>query len=359
MVWPWHHISIALLVMAIPICVVNLIFVILICNRGSLERLQNALFLSLGCSDFCAGFLAMPCILMCSLVGGNLGCRLCIASYLLNRFIMTLSFLNLMAVIYERYLKIVHPFWFRNRELTLLKGTRIMFGIWLTSILISASPLTFWPLDDPCSDGENLKKNLLYFDLTCFALFIVLLLIMIYTFVRMFLVVRSHLLNINTTVVQLRASMNNSLNESTAVVTNEHSCQSNSVTDDHPPQTDSGNRESGSSRTSTQSLHRQFVVKEAKIVLRFAAMVFMFIVAWGSYYFLSMLEIDKKDVPLIAQDIVLLIRFMVPLFDPFILTVNNKDFRFGIFDKIISRVRSSFKQPCTRNHHFGENISAV
>ncbi|XP_028395398.1 G-protein coupled receptor 161-like [Dendronephthya gigantea] len=359
--WPWHDVLISLLFLAIPICLFNLIFVILICNRGNLGRLQNVLFLSLGCSDFCAGFLAIPCILMCNLVNNvTLSCRLCIVSYLLNRFILTLSFLNLSAVIYERYLKIVHPFWFRNREYTLLKGSRVMIGIWLTSLVICLTPLTFWPLDKPCSSDKTFDINLQFFDIACFALFIILLLFMIYAFVRIFLVVRSHLLDINTTAVQLRASMNNILDESGSAASNENSRQSNSETNNNRSRTHPGKRESESSRLSAQSLHRQFLLKEVKIVLRFAAMVFMFVVTWGSYYFLSFYERNKEDVPIIAQEIVFVIRFMNPLFDPFILTVNNSDFRFGIFNKIISRVRSSFvRRQSTTNQHSSEDFSTV
>ena len=324
------EVSITLIVLALPICVVNLIFVILLYRRESLGNLQNALLFSLGCSDFCAGFFVIPFILLCTQITSQ--CMLCIASYLFNRFVMILSLLHLTAVVFERYLKIVHPFWFQKKQYTLLQSRRIVPVLWATSLLIAASPLTWWPLRTPCTGSETLTRNVENFDSACLALFCTLLLFMVYTFVRLFLVVRYHLRDINITAVQLRASTDTMLNHST-----ESSCNSLPPTSQKNYSkhdvcsSPSNNRSAGNGseflHASTQTLRRQLLKKEAKILVRFASMVFMFLLVWGAYFYLSFLEKEKGDVSKIAENIQLVVRFINPLLDPWILTVKNKYWR--------------------------------
>ena len=315
-------ISITLIVLAVPICVVNLIFVILVYRRDSLGKLQDTLLFSLGCSDFCAGFFLIPLLVLCSVSFQLQTCIPCITSYLFNRFIMILSLLHLTAVISERYLKIAHPFWFQSKEYTLLQSRHVVPTLWLTSLLIAVSPLAFWPLKTPCANGDKtLTGNLEIFDFVCLALFCFLLLFKIYTFVRLYLVVRGHLRDINATAVQLRSSRENIIAGSCKSL--EPIAEKNSVKQDLPR----SNRSTGSgpqiSHASSQYLRRQLVKKEAKIVVRFAAMAFMFILVWGAYFIMSFMQKNPEDVPVIVQQIHLVVRFLNPLLDPWILTVNN------------------------------------
>ena len=325
----WSEWLIILLVLAIPICVINLIFIILVCHRGSLGKLQNALLLSLGCSDFCAGFVAIPCTILCTLLTE---CKVCIASYFVNRFMMISSFIHLAAVIYERYLKIIHPFWFQSKEYTLLQSNRIVISIWTTSLLIALIPLSWWNLASPCESSDASDKKLQHFDYACLALFCLLLVANIYAFVRMFFVVRTHLLNINATAVQLRTSMdilshpseNTSyhLEPDSVVIKNLSHFQSNL-----PQNVCQARSESQVSHVSTNSLRKQLLLKEAKIVLRFAILVFFFIVVWGTYFYISVRVKEASDVDLITQKILGVIRFLNPLIDPWVLTINNKDLK--------------------------------
>lgn len=315
-------ISITLIVLAVPICVVNLIFVILVYRRDSLGKLQNSLLFSLGCSDFCAGFFLIPLLILCSAQLQT--CIPCIASYLFNRFIMILSLLHLTAVISERYLKIAHPFWFQSKEYTLLQSRYIVPALWLTSLLIAVSPLAFWPLKTPCAIGDKtLTENLEIFDFACLALFCFLLLFKVYTFVRLYLVVRGHLLNINATALQLRSSMENTYSIAGSCKSLEPISEKNSVKKDLPQSNRSTESGSQISHVSSQYLRRQLVKKEAKIVVRFAAMTFMFILVWGAYFIMSFMQRNAEDVPVIVARIHLVVRFLNPLLDPWILTVNN------------------------------------
>ena len=317
----WSEALITSAVLAVPICVVNLILVIQLYRRRSLNKLQNALLFSLGCSDFCAGFFAIPVAILCNIIKiFPLGCKLCIASYLLNRFMMISSLLHFTAIIFDRYLKIVHPFWFTNNEHTLLKGRYIVIPLWLTSLLISLVPLTWWSLETPCSSTQELARNLQNFDMTCLALFCLLLLCMIYAFVRIFLVVRVHLVDINTSAAQVGASMDVLKEEPDP---EEYNTQ---------PMQNSSQRESGLSYS--QNLRRQLLLKEAKVVIRFASMVLMFIIAWGAYFTISLLMQDNNDVPLVVQDVSAVIRFLNPLFDPWILQFNISKARVWFRDAL-------------------------
>lgn len=340
----WTEVLITLLVLGVLICVVNLVFIILLYHRGSLDKLQNALLLSLGCSHFCAGFFAIPCVLLCSLIDiYPAKCKLCIASYLFIRFIMISSLLHLMAVIYERYLKIVHPFWFQSNEYTLLRSSRIAFALWCISLFISTAPLTWWPLDTPCGN-ERLDRILEYFDYACLALFCLVLLLIIYAFVRMFLVVRTHLLDINTTAVQLRASMDNMLAHSTTDSNHLEpgSGESNLRHLHSPPRSVS----EVSHISSCQTLRKQLLRKEAKIVIRFAAMILMFILSWGTYFYLCRLEMNTDDIPILLAKIVSVVMFLNPLIDPWILTVNNKNLqpRHNFFGPCVDYISRGLSQ---------------
>lgn len=330
-----NEVSVTLIVLAVPICVVNLIFVILVCRRESLGKLQNALLVSLGCSYFCAGFFVIPFLLLCRQITSHpTSCKLCITSYLFNRFVMILSLLHLTALVFERYLKIVHPFWFQKKQYTLLQSRRILPALWTVSLLICASPLTWWPLRTPCTGSKTLARNLENFDSACLALFCTLFLLMVYTFVRLFFVVREHLRDINLTAVQLRASTDTMLNRSTVgscnslQPTSHKNCLKDNVCGS-PQNNRSAENGSEFSHPSTQALRRQLFKKEAKILVRFASMVFMFLLVWGAYFCMSFLEKDKGDVPKIAEKINIVIRFINPLLDPWILTVNNKYWKEG------------------------------
>ena len=318
----WDESLVTLVVLAVLICVVNFTFVILVYHRGSLGRLQNALLFSLGCSDFCAGGFAIPFIVVCTLSPVPDDCGFCITSYLFNRFVAMLSFLHLIAVIYERYLKIVHPFWFQSHEYTLLRSGRVVVGLWLASVLIACVPLTFWPLTTPCLPDETLERNLRYFDNACLALYILLIVLVVYAFVRIFLVVRMHLLDINTTAVQLSASLDNVLSQQESAGSHAMDDNLNCV----PKKANRFQSESELSYASTRSTRRSVLLKEARVVIRFAVMLLIFILGWGIYFTVSFLVVRGKEVSLLLLQVIGVVRFVSPLIDAWILTVNNKEF---------------------------------
>jgi hypothetical protein len=250
-----------------------------------------------------------------------------------------------MAIICERYVKIVHPFWFLREDHSLLRARYIVPVLWFASLLISAAPLTWWPLATPCEDDGTLTKNLRKFDFACLALFCLMFTVTVYALVRIFLVVRMHLVHINTTAAQVRASMKNQFTTcnntlETDVVDDEKSQQDFFVLRRNPSPARS---ETELSRKSVHSLGKQLLQKEAKIVIRFAVMLLVFIVVWGLYFCLSFIERKAGEIPLILAEISYVIRFMNPLIDPWVLSFKNKELR-PIYN--LSRACGDFSNFC-------------
>lgn len=343
----------SLVILAFLICVVNLAFVLLVYHRVAAKSLQRTLLLSLGCSDFCAGFLAIPSTVLCNLADSSLGCPVCMTSYLLTQFIAVSSALHLLAVVYERYLKIIYPFWFQSHEFSLLRSTRVIPSLWLTSLVISAIPLTWLLLGTPCYD-ERSDRLTRYYNNACLAFFLLLVLFMIYAFLRIFLVVRTHLQEIRATLVTAPCASVEALDtERHQVLTTEGGteklCERSSQV--HDTQMNMTARDAHSDNLFPKP-RRYWLMKEARVISRFGAMVMMFALVWGTYFFFSTQEQKGNEVSPLAQKIVISIRFLNPLLDPWILTVNNKDFQgtWGPFSLCYSRMVAFFRRQTSRRH---------
>lgn len=358
-----------LVILAALICLVDLTFIASVYLRSTVKKLQKALLLSLACSDFCTGFLTIPFILLCVYgIHGSNRCTICITSYLLHRFISVSSALHLLAVVYERYVKIIHPYWFHSNELTRLRGTKIVPALWFTSLIISATPLTWLLMDTPCpSERSNLLT--MYYDNVCLAFFILLVLLMIFAFVRIYLVVRIQLRVIRATAVQANgedcmvngaqatgerqsASEGDRIKTSTLDVTSEVASRpSPSPTRRHDLKCITGmdslsQNEFESSQNPRQKCQHYRLMKEARVITRFAIMVLLFVVVWGPYFYISTIVQKGGEVSLLLQDIWSAVRFLNPLVNPWIVTINNQEFRnvWTVFPACLGRL-TGFLRP--------------
>ena len=334
-------------VLAGPICLVNLAFMIMLFNKGSLNSLKNGLLFSLACSDFCVGSITIPFIVFSTVEAENVSCKFPIASYLLTRVFSVSAAIHLLAIVYERFLKIMYPFWFIMHERRLLRSVRIVLAIWFASVIISTIPLC-WLYSERCDvELEGPSENDHYteiYDYACMAFNLVLLVLMVIAFARIYFVVRVHLGVIRANAVppngsqagvmtpDLNVSANGEMEEgndtlnaasqstlpSSGVRSPERSITTSSRAQSDPRILGKLNRRS----------RRYWFIKEARVIVRFAAMVFMFAFVWITYCVLSIM--DRVGRPVANHHfrlVVSVMQFLTSLFNPLIMTINNQDFQ--------------------------------
>ena len=343
----FSSVDLSFVVLAGPICLVNLAFMIMLYNKGSLNSLKNGLLFSLACSDFCVGSITIPFIVFSTVEAENVSCKFPIASYLLTRLFSVSAAIHLLAIVYERFLKIMYPFWFIMHERRLLRSVRIVLAIWFASVIISTIPLC-WLYSERCDvELEGPSENDHYteiYDYACMAFNLVLLVLMVIAFARIYFVVRVHLGVIRANAVppngsqagvmtpDLNVSANGEMEEgndtlnaasqstlpSSGVRSPERSITTSSRAQSDPRILGKLNRRS----------RRYWFIKEARVIVRFAAMVFMFAFVWMTYSVLSIM--DKAGRPVANQqfrEVVSVMQFLTSLFNPLIMTFNNQDFQ--------------------------------
>ena len=336
-------------VLAGPICLVNLAFMILLYNKGSLNSLKNGLLFSLACSDFCVGSITIPFIVLSTVEAENVSCKFPIASYLLTRLFSVSAAIHLLAIVYERFLKIMYPFWFIMHERRLLRSVRIVLAIWFASVIISTIPLC-WLYSERCDvELEGPSENDHYteiYDYACMAFNLVLLVLMVIAFARIYFVVRVHLGVIRANAVPPNGSQAGVMTPDLNVSANGEMEEENdtlNAASSHSTLPSSGVRSPERSITRTSSpaqsdpgilgrlnkkSRRYWFIKEARVVVRFAAMVFMFAFVWITYCVLSIM--DRVGRPVANHHfrlVVSVMQFLTSLFNPLIMTINNQDFQ--------------------------------
>ena len=342
----FSSVDLSFVVLAGPICLVNLAFMIMLYNKGSLNSLKNGLLFSLACSDFCVGSITIPFIVF-STVEKNASCKFHIASYLLTRLFSVSAAIHLLAIVYERFLKIMYPFWFITHERRLLRSVRIVLAIWFASVIISTIPLC-WLYSERCDvELEGPSENDHYteiYDYACMAFILVLLVLMVIAFARIYFVVRVHLGVIRANAVPPNGSqagvMTPDLNVSANGEMEEGNDTLNAASQSTLPS--SGVRSPERSITTSsraqsdprilgrlnQRSRRYWFIKEARVIVRFAAMAFIFAFVWMTYSVLSIM--DKAGRPVANQqfrEVVSVMQFLTSLFNPLIMTINNQDFQ--------------------------------
>ena len=320
-------------VLAGPICLVNLAFMIMLFNKGSLNSLKNGLLFSLACSDFCVGSITIPFIVLSTVEAENVSCKFPIASYLLTRLFSVSAAIHLLAIVYERFLKIMYPFWFIMHERRLLRSVRIVLAIWFASVIISTIPLC-WLYSERCDvELEGPSENDHYteiYDYACMAFNLVLLVLMVIAFARIYFVVRVHLGVIRAIAVNVSANGEMEEEHDTLNAASQSSLPSSGVRSPERSITTSSRAQSDPrilGKLNRRS-RRYWFIKEARVIVRFAAMVFMFAFVWMTYSVLSIM--DKAGRPVAHRhfrEVSGVMQFLTSLFNPLIMTFNNQDFQ--------------------------------
>mgnify|MGYP002803993953 FL=1 len=269
------------------------------CIRSS----KNLLLASLALSDLCAGTVVVPITLKCF---GERIWNMCIASSILFRLVAFSTILHILAIIFEKYISILHPFFLvRKKQLRVVSSC-----IWSASIVVATLPLAWLHTGHPVSPNSDfVRKELIYFLVTFVVLFVVPFFLIVFAQVRMFRTI-SRSFSFNENVPISPQSDVEGFN-----LTRDARCPFTTESD--------STREQGSYRTSS--------IQNRKVLTAFALMLGTFTVCWSTWYigaFLSYIHAESfrnfsADVKQMFQIIV----FLPPLINPLLYTYYKQDFR--------------------------------
>lgn len=263
---------------------------------------KNLLLASLALSDLCAGTVVIPITLKCF---EGYQWNVCIASSVLFRFIAFSSILHILAIIFEKYISILHPFCVVQK-----KHLRVVSGcIWCGSCVVAILPLV-WLHDGESVDTDFIRKELVYFTVTFVAFFVTPFLLIVFAQVRMLRVISR-----SFSFIEESATLPGSPVESFILTSNRSRpvrSQSDSI------------KESESSRISP--------THNRKVLKAFALMLGSFTVCWLTWYLGAFLAyIDTENFRnLVSADLMQMTHilvFMPSLINPLLYTYYKQDFR--------------------------------
>ena len=306
----------ALITLSILIALSNATVLLLYHINPRIRSTKNLLLVSLALSDLSAGTVVIPVTFTCF---GEHSWNICFASSILFRFLAFSTMLHILAIIFEKYVSILHPFCVvQKKHLRVLSGS-----IWSLSCLAAILPYVWLP-DGQTMDPDHIKRELIYFLVTFVCFFFLPFLLIIYAQVRMFRTIsRSFSFNENIPPFPRSPVENFELSSAVRSPLRPHSGSS---------------RETASYRTS--NIHNR------KVLTAFALMLGTFTVCWLSWYigiFLHYVDRQKfldfsEDLGQMPQVIV----FMPSLVNPLLYTYYKHDFR----QAFQALVKTSLKTLC-------------
>lgn len=280
----WTVIFIFLGILGLLIIVTNLFVIYLVQKHTYLQTATNFSLASLACSDFLAGFLVIPLIISSAITHKN---RLYLASDLLSRFVCLSTILHLSSIALERYILIVHRM---NTELMSKRSTLIILPcIWMFTLIVTLIQLAWIDFDHPnLFPKQHLRHVEVIYNLcSIFALVFLPLVVIIYAYVRIYIIVRRQ----HHSVSQQEAQID----------------------------------ENASKR-------KKRLRKEIRAIFIYASMVLTYILGWF-YYFVSGLMQDleiqgdfQADVPAWLDLAFLFVRFATSFVNPVLYTFFKMDF---------------------------------
>lgn len=272
------------IVLAVLIIAVNSCVIITVWRKRILHKWQNYLLVSLACSDLSTGLLGLPLALLCTVASPKASCILCSVTFIFTKFISISTILHLLTITYERFLYIVYPFHHDRLSAKRCHFKLVLAANWFISLSVASAPLVWVRLVD-CFEKHKEERWLIYAVITLILFFLVPMILFIFAFVSIFSVARAHI----RTHSRLRASM-----------------------------------ERSRSPTHSNTTHR----KEARVVIIFALMWSVFVICWGPYFTLSILdELQVEiDVPEKLREAANVLRFLTSLLNPFLYSFLKKDF---------------------------------
>ena len=273
------------IILAVLIIVVNACVIIAVWRKRILHKWQNYLLVSLACSDLSTGLLGLPISLLCSIaIVPKTGCIFCTVSYLFTKFISISTILHLLTVTYERFLFIVYPFHYERLSAKHVRFKMILAAIWCISLAVALIPF-IWTDPANCSDNDEAKQWLFYTVTTLIVFLIIPMVLLIVAFVSMFLVAKLHIRRQEMLLTRVSGTQNPT--------------ESNTV-----------------------------ARKEARVAIIFALMWAIFVICWGPYFALSIIdELDKQIyVPEKLWQANDVLRLLTSLLNPLLYSFLKKDF---------------------------------
>ncbi|XP_031559239.1 trace amine-associated receptor 7c-like [Actinia tenebrosa] len=270
-------------VFAVLIILTNAFVIYLVKRMSYLQTSTNYSLASLACSDLLAGLVAIPLIIL-SAVTKKRG--LFLAMDLSSRFICLSTILHLSSIALERYILIVHRM---NTELMTKQSTLIVLpGIWIFSLTVTLIQMAWIDFDTPrLLTKKGMEKVEVIYDLCCIFILVFLpLLIIIYAYVRIYIIVRRQ----HNSVSRQEAHIDEALKK-----------------------------------------RKRRLKKEIRAVFIYGGMVLTFVLGWF-YYFLGGLMHDLNvtenwlDTPPWLDIVLLFTRFATSLVNPLLYTFFKMDF---------------------------------
>lgn len=176
-------------ILALFIVVANMFVIYLVQKHAYLQTATNFSLASLACSDFLAGFLVIPLVISSALTGNSYR-GLYLASDLSSRFICLSTILHLSCIALERYILIVHRM---STELMSKRSILIVLPcIWLFTLTVTLIQLLWIDFDHPeLHPKANIRHAEVIYNLcNIFILVFLPLVIIIYAYVRIYIIVR-------------------------------------------------------------------------------------------------------------------------------------------------------------------------
>lgn len=289
---PATHISVFICLgfLGAAIVLANSVVLYLYKRKTFLKTKTNLCLVCLAISDFLAGLIAVPMVIVCSTLDADAvtSGMICTVMDLSSRFISISTVLHLLLVTMERYFKIIHAL---NYPLIVTKFRLItlLALVWCVSLGTSLIQLTWIPFGGPSTDAEILAKDTIYNLSVFFAVVIPSLLMMFVALSCIFRVLRSQLRSMKENGYKTRAYKNKSTR------------------------------------------------LEAKAVTVFGSMIVTFIACWFSYYIdglLIDLKLPSLYLPEWARTVLVFLRFGSSVLNPLLYTFFKEDFRRALLSSI-------------------------
>lgn len=296
-----HYLILALFIIAVNSCVIVAVW-----RCKCLRKSENYLLVSLSCSDMSTGLIGLPLLLVCSASALSDDCMSCYASFTFTRLLSISTILHLLAVAFERYILIVHPFYHRRFTANNVNWVKIvMVCLWLVSLIVAVVPFA-WLRNDSCLKDGDSKMWLVYTTTSLIVFFLIPTVLLVYVFVSIFVVAQTH---IRKQAVLIYSVVHHQEDRNVIIMR-----------------------------------------KQARVAIIFMIMWLVFLICWSPYFALSL--IDELEVKINLSEWLWkgtnVLRFLTSLLNPLLYSFLKEDFHETLhLDRVVNFCHwSSFK--CNR-----------
>ena len=292
-----RFLTLPIIVLLASICLLttalNALVIYLIYKKKTLRTLTNMFLTSLAFSDLISGLVVIPLFVICSM--GRVFPH-CVSSAMLIRFTTISSVCHVLLIAFDRYIDIVHPL----QHLSLITKCRAIaatFVVWLVSFVASIVQLSWYGLDETLMREyqERTEDIDLKYTTACTVLFFAVpLLLMCYIYGRIFYISFKH----GKSERQLR----NALQQQARGV-------------------------------------RHYAWRGNSVLL---IMMVIFVGCWLQYFIIMLRDHTESSqlssIPLWADRLLVIIRFIPPLSNPLLCTLSKHDFRSALKTVVFQRI---------------------